>query len=285
MTLRSSSTPDFAEAFSGRGNTYRMKGDAARAIADLTEAIRLTPDEPFNLTYRGIAYASRGEHDLAIADFDRALRLNPKLALAQRNRMLAGRAKAPDDRAYDYETEIRLNPEKPSGFYHRGNAYMAAREFDLAIADFDRAIQLEPADAAALANRGNALRKRGDYDRAIADYDAALKLDPNFEGARQSRAEAISQAHGKANGRNSLLASKFFSRGLAYSQGRPLRPRHQRIQRSAAARPDDWSPPSITAVAPIPTPETTTARSRTSPVRSNSIRATPRPSTIAPTPI
>jgi tetratricopeptide (TPR) repeat protein len=60
-----------------RGNAYYEKGDYDRAVADLTESVRLDPGhvDPFYL--RGLAYDAKNDHDRAIADFGHALQLKP----------------------------------------------------------------------------------------------------------------------------------------------------------------------------------------------------------------
>ena len=60
-----------------------MKGDFDKALADLTEAIRLDPKLAQAYLCRGEAYSEKGEHGKAIADITEAIRLEPKNAKAQ----------------------------------------------------------------------------------------------------------------------------------------------------------------------------------------------------------
>ena len=66
------------------GHAYGQKGEYDKAIADLTEAIRLDPKSNmrWRIAARGVAYGHKGEHDKAIADLTEAIRLDPKLAEA-----------------------------------------------------------------------------------------------------------------------------------------------------------------------------------------------------------
>jgi len=74
------SDPDDAVAYSNRSFAYSDKGDHDKAIADLTEAIRLDPDDAVAYSNRGFAYSNKGEYDKAIADLTEAIRLNPENA-------------------------------------------------------------------------------------------------------------------------------------------------------------------------------------------------------------
>ena len=86
----STRTRAFAYAFRGNGNRLKVDGDLDRAIADLSEAIRLCPTDVKNAcspffeifrvladlyTKRGSSYAGKGDRDHAIADFRKAAEL------------------------------------------------------------------------------------------------------------------------------------------------------------------------------------------------------------------
>jgi Flp pilus assembly protein TadD len=60
-----------------RGAGWRGKQNFDRAIADLSEAIRLNMTDPISYHERGIARYFKGEYDLAIKDFTQAIRLDP----------------------------------------------------------------------------------------------------------------------------------------------------------------------------------------------------------------
>lgn len=70
-------SPKDAEAYHNRGSDYAKKGDYDRAVADYTEAIRLNPKFASAYGNRGAAYAFSGQRDKAIADFRKAIELRP----------------------------------------------------------------------------------------------------------------------------------------------------------------------------------------------------------------
>ena len=78
--------PDFAEAYSNRGNTKEALGRHDDAIADHDEAIHLKPDFAEAYYNRGVSKVQQGRHDDAIADCNEAIRLKPDYAEAYINR-------------------------------------------------------------------------------------------------------------------------------------------------------------------------------------------------------
>ena len=81
--------PDFAMWYSKRGRAYGEKEELDKAIADLTEAIRLDPSDEDVFFYRGTVYVFNREYDLAIADLDEAIRLSPEMGDAYYARFMA----------------------------------------------------------------------------------------------------------------------------------------------------------------------------------------------------
>jgi tetratricopeptide (TPR) repeat protein len=159
-----------------------------RAIDDLTQAIRLEPDDAGAYTSRGIAYADKGDYDRAIADYNQAIRLDPNYANAYNSRGTAYDSKGDFDRAIaDYNQVVRINPNSAQAYYNRGIAYYNKRDLDRAIADFTQATRLDPNDALAYYNRGFAYYEKGDIEKAIADYTEAIRLDPNYALAYYNR--------------------------------------------------------------------------------------------------
>ena len=61
---------------------------------------------------------------------------------------------------------------------------------ELQIAACTQRIESDPLDGAAYYNRGNAHIARKDYDRAIADYSKAIEIDPKGPDAYYNRGRA-----------------------------------------------------------------------------------------------
>jgi cytochrome c-type biogenesis protein CcmH/NrfG len=93
LTKATSMTPNNAAAWSSLGTAHLNLRQAEPAIAALTNAIRLQPDNPNMHVDFGVALAAGGKLDEAITQFREAIRLDAThrkaielLELAQRQR-------------------------------------------------------------------------------------------------------------------------------------------------------------------------------------------------------
>jgi tetratricopeptide (TPR) repeat protein len=71
-----------ALVLNNRGSAYNDKKDYKRAIADLTEAIRLDPKLAIAYYNRGNSYFDLTDFPQAIRNYDQAIKLNPSYAKA-----------------------------------------------------------------------------------------------------------------------------------------------------------------------------------------------------------
>ena len=220
--------PKNAEAYRGRGNSYRRLFKDTEALADLNKAIQLNPKDSTAYRGRGSTYAGMRRYELAIADYNKAIELDPKNsdAYASRGNVYQSMSKFPQAIA-DYNKAIELDPKNSDayanrGFYYlkrgkftqsladlnkavelepknsrsyinRAAFYVDTRKYDLGIADANQAIQLGSKDPSAYNNRGLAYAYKGDYDRAIEDYTEAIRLDPDYVYAYQNRSIAYTR--------------------------------------------------------------------------------------------
>jgi lipoprotein NlpI len=152
------------------------RGDVDRAIADFTEAIRLTPSFPPPYGNRCLAYDDKGDFDRAITDCNEAIRLNPNYVPAYLNRGLAYHAEANDDRAIaDYDEAIQQKP-LVAAYDDRSIAYFTKGDYNRAITDLNEAIRIDPTYSAACFNRGLANLYGGTVANAVADLSRANQL-------------------------------------------------------------------------------------------------------------
>lgn len=138
--------PRLAEAWMVRGAVRIDRGDAAGAIEDYAESVRLKPDFAPALAGLGAAHLAAGNHENAARH--------------------AGLALAIDDHC----THARFT---------LGSALSSLGEVEAAIVAFNQVLAVEPRHAAALLNRGNALVGLDRIEAGEADLRAALDIDPD----------------------------------------------------------------------------------------------------------
>jgi tetratricopeptide (TPR) repeat protein len=149
------------------------------AIADLSHAIELKPNDQDLFNDRGVAKWNKGDLDGAIADYNQAIAINPKTAArSYRNRALVKNSKGDKDGAIvDYDQAIELEPNNAYAYNKRGELKRAKGDLDGAIADFTVAIGLDPKLALAYRNRGDAKQAKGDTTSATEDFKRADDVD------------------------------------------------------------------------------------------------------------
>lgn len=121
-----------------------------QAIAELTEALALRPDNLVALILRGIAYSEAGKDSLARRDFETARALapaNPNLL-----KTMADRAREREDYSsalLHINQYLRLYPDDIEAIKDRSDIYWAMGEEEKSRRDDDRAWQLQDQQAAA----------------------------------------------------------------------------------------------------------------------------------------
>jgi tetratricopeptide (TPR) repeat protein len=179
------SPTDKAMAFRIRGRARSDAGALDLALADLSEAIRLSPTEGPLYINRGLIHVRLDDLAAAIADYSAAIRLNPKSAIGYNGRGHAHLVKGDEKQAIaDFSEAIALNPAGANTYNNRGLAYSKSGDPDRAIEDFTAAITINPIYALAYNNRGYVHEQRGRRLLATEDFRRALLLDPSLVGAR-----------------------------------------------------------------------------------------------------
>ena len=119
-------------------------------------------------------------------------------------------SQAAPDKPAETEKSAELIDEAPTdaaGFSRRGEAYVARRDFQHALADLDKACALEPGEARYAYQRGVAHLGAGQSPLALQDIDRALTLKPDFVPALLARAEFHLAAKSKDDVSTDLAAA------------------------------------------------------------------------------
>lgn len=227
-----------AAALSQRGHQYRYARDHALALADLSQALRLNPDNALDYYYRALSYLAKGETRQAKTDFTAYLQRgdNEYLREVVRNRLaelVPGQEDAKASMTHWRNLGVRYNAEA-SNLLHPREAEAApqwaaaAKTYNKAIEAFNRALEFSPKDAqtrfgllAALSEQAASYREMEEYDLALENYNRAQQVWPQ---PRQIfyRAETLYQAG------HTTLARAAFEEYVAQADDPALRAEAQR---------------------------------------------------------
>ncbi|WP_392530248.1 tetratricopeptide repeat protein [Nostoc sp. C117] len=171
-----------AVALDWRSYIYCQSNEYSKALEDLTQAIKLVPEEVEYLTVRGMTYCQIQRHQEALQDFNRVIELNPNYQWAIANRGIAYRVmKRYQEALQDFNRAIQLDPNDQWALAHRGVIYRFMERYSESLQDLNRAIQLDPNNQWAIACRGNTYRCMQRYNEALQDFNRAIELDRNFQ--------------------------------------------------------------------------------------------------------
>jgi tetratricopeptide (TPR) repeat protein len=210
------------------GEAFLEQGDFDKAVAALTKAIRLDPQDARAYVGRACVYKRKGDLDKAGADCAQAIRLNAKVARAYFTRGWAYGRNRDLDRAIGYLTVmIQLRPGDVGTYVVRGYFYIMKGDLDKAVADCTTTIRLWPENLPAYGNRGFAYGEKGDLDKAIADSSEAIRLNPASADPYCNRACAYAEKgdldkaladSSEAVRLDPAKAEAYYSRGYAYGK-------------------------------------------------------------------
>jgi tetratricopeptide (TPR) repeat protein/predicted aspartyl protease len=159
--------------FSRRGNASAARRDFDSAIADLTKASALEPNDPEYFYQRALIYYQAGKGDLALQDFDQVLKLKADFLPAYAPRARLRLAKHQNDEALaDLDTVDRLSPKEAHLRFELSELYGEMRRYPAAIAQLNLWLKSHDEDS----NTGTALGNRCRY-KAYLNEDVASGLD------------------------------------------------------------------------------------------------------------
>jgi tetratricopeptide (TPR) repeat protein len=156
------------------------------------QVLDIQSDQFDSLHHLGIILFQRGDSAAAVEQIDRALKRKPNDVAALNNRGNALLALRRFDQALaSYDRVLALRPDYADALCNRGVALHALRRYDEALVACDRTIALQPDFAEAHSNRGNTLRELRRYNEAVEACDRALALAPGFAEAHCNRGSAL----------------------------------------------------------------------------------------------
>ncbi|HUT10510.1 MAG TPA: tetratricopeptide repeat protein [Thermoguttaceae bacterium] len=170
-------------------------GDLDEKLADLDEAIRLSPGEAAAYRIRALLHVARGKLEEALGDLDKAVELSPKtLGSYELKAAVLLKMEKPDEALATFEKAKEANPDSVEPLVQKAKIHVTQGQFAEALAELDRAFALDAEDLQVLLGRAVVHQALGDKEKALADVDRALELRPKLPPVLRLRAMVLADA-------------------------------------------------------------------------------------------
>jgi tetratricopeptide (TPR) repeat protein len=191
-----------AEAYKIRSRAWKRMDETEKAIADLTNAVRLDDRDDDSNELRRLEDGRINELvkqeriDEAIAVQTRQLARDPRASDFAYRAKLWGQKDNWKEAAADLSEAIRLDPKNVEFLAFRSDARKAAGDFDGAIADITQLLEIDPnlRTARMYAVRSALWGEKESWDKAEADLSEAIRLEPNNAEYFEVRADVREEA-------------------------------------------------------------------------------------------
>ena len=179
--------PGRADAFLDLGTAFEESRDFARAAEAYERYVALKPENPWTGHLRlGLCRLELNQPEAAVASLSEALKLKPDDV--KTNFSLADaytRAKNLDKAEATYKMLVGLNPEGATTYYGKIiQMYDEAGQYDKAIEAARKIIEMNPKNELALFNLGIMCLKLQRTDDAVQAFRDALALKPDYASAQ-----------------------------------------------------------------------------------------------------
>lgn len=201
-----------SDALYFRGKCYFALGDTVKALSDINEAVKLSPDDPDLYSWRGYLLFTIGDLDASDADFMKLLEINKSDTQSMVSLGLNEFTRGNYSQAAEWcDKALLLDSDYAPAYLLRADAYMWLKQFRKAADDIVSALQLQERTAfdaidtddsgmvAAMHEKlkymmavdasnvmwpyfeGQLYEVTRDYENAIAAYSAANKISPSAQ--------------------------------------------------------------------------------------------------------
>jgi len=183
--------PGSEEAHLGLGNVYRLRNAPEAAAASYRRVLAINADSPAAHYSLGLVLRHFAEFDAAAGHLQRAFSLSPDLVDAARECALCYIHLGAHEAAIAVlEKGLERHPRAGELHAALGLAYQKRHRPQAALECYEKARSLGQADAELLNNLGYVLQELGRLPEAFSCYDQAIALAPDFPLARFYRALA-----------------------------------------------------------------------------------------------
>lgn len=186
--------PDCVYGLVLAGRVHTTQRQLDKAIAELTQAVKLDPSSEAARMTLAEAYLYSGDTKSSLAQFQEVLRINPKNGYAlDAVASLTGKTQARGTKSAE-----------AAKHFDAAEAHFAARRYKEAAAEYELALQADPGYSSAAVYKGDSLLQLGDEPGAIACYRKAIEIDPKNRQAWRFLGDVLEKQYDR-NGDVALL--------------------------------------------------------------------------------
>jgi tetratricopeptide (TPR) repeat protein/mono/diheme cytochrome c family protein len=161
-------------------------------ITSFRALIARNPSDFVSHTALGVRYFEEGNTKQAIAELEEAIRISPNYASAHNNLgtalMMSGR---PPEALEHYQRAVELEPDTARLHVNLGSAFQALGQMTSAGQEYQRAITLDPRHAGARFSLANLYQVQDRLPEAVAQYRVAIALSPDMAEAHGNLARTL----------------------------------------------------------------------------------------------
>jgi tetratricopeptide (TPR) repeat protein len=184
-----------AAAFEARGSKALEDKQWSEAVAQLSKAIALAPDNASTRLNLGTAYYMQGDADRAMAQYREAIRLSPSFARAHFVLGLLLETRGDDRSAIDeFTATVGSDPKNLEARFSLANALRRNGRIEEALVQYDDILRADPSVSQATFGYAMGLVRLGRYREARDRLDAAVKAFPDQPGLAHALARVLAAA-------------------------------------------------------------------------------------------
>ena len=170
-----------ASRFSSAGVAYGIDGQYEKALADLSTAVKLEPNEPDNWNNYGLYLSEAGKFEEALIALDKSISLKPNFQKAIYNKGNAwAKVGKYQEALKEYRLALSIDAAYTDALNNSGNCYVMLHEFDSALIYFQRSVDVDPNNVKAVMNLAVTLQNTGDTAKANIYFQKARSLGANL---------------------------------------------------------------------------------------------------------
>jgi len=165
-----------------------------KKLADMDEAIRLTPGDAAMVRARGLLLADMDKLEPALVDLNKAIALAPEDGPTyEAKAIVLARLKKYDESLAALDKARQLNPDSVVPLLQRASVHSQQEKPDAALEDLNQALAMDPGNVVVLLLRAGVYQQKGEKDKALADADRAIHLKPDLPVAIRTRAMLLAE--------------------------------------------------------------------------------------------